>query len=148
MGYISRVVGIAAVKSHEAKPSAISPLYRKRAKYIPEFHDCPCYNILIPWLQRGSYIIFFMLVGDVSRRQANTREVSDIFHFTAIHFLPERHSAMVLIYILHTSPVHCTVRFPMTRSVRYQPIFNGLKFTLHRARVVNNVVITTVIEMV
>ena len=58
-GYISRVVGIAAVKSHEAKPSAISPLYRKRVEYIPEFHDCPCYNILIPWLQRGSYITFF-----------------------------------------------------------------------------------------
>ena len=36
----------------------------------------------------------------------------------------------------------------MTRSVRYQPIFNGLNFTLHRARVLNNVVITTVIEMV
>ena len=36
---------IAAVKSHEAKPSAISPLYRKRVEYIPEFHDCPCYNI-------------------------------------------------------------------------------------------------------
>ena len=36
----------------------------------------------------------------------------------------------------------------MTHSVRYQPIFNGLKFTLHRARVLNNVVITTVIEMV
>ena len=28
-GYISRVGGIAAVKSHEAKPSAISPLYLK-----------------------------------------------------------------------------------------------------------------------
>ena len=36
----------------------------------------------------------------------------------------------------------------MTRSVSYQPIFNGLKFTLHCARVLNNVVITTVIEMV
>ena len=56
--YFSRVVGIAAVKSHEAKPSVISPLYRKRVEYIPEFHDCPCYNILIPWLQRGSYITF------------------------------------------------------------------------------------------
>ena len=43
--FISRVVGIAAVKSHEAKPSAISPLYRKRVEYIPDFHDCPCYNI-------------------------------------------------------------------------------------------------------
>ena len=83
---------------------------RKRVEYIPEFHDCPCYNILIPWLQRGSYITFFTLVGDISRRQvifhvgsdisrrqANTREISDIFHFTAIHFLPERHSAMVLV---------------------------------------------------
>ena len=29
----------------------------------------------------------------------NTREISDIFHFAAMHFLPERHSAMVLIYI-------------------------------------------------
>ena len=91
MGYISRVVGIAAVKSHEAKPSAISPLYQKRVEYIPEFHDYPCYNIiLIPWLllstpflyssnttfsallqatQRGCYITFFTLVGDILRRQ-------------------------------------------------------------------------------
>ena len=67
---ISRVVGIAEVKSHEAKPSVISPLYLKLVQYIPEFHDCPCYNILlIPWLQRGSYITFFTLVGDISRRQ-------------------------------------------------------------------------------
>ena len=36
----------------------------------------------------------------------------------------------------------------MTCSVTYQPIFNGLKFMLHRALVLNNVVITTVIEMV
>ena len=36
----------------------------------------------------------------------------------------------------------------MTRSVRYQPIFNGLTFTLHRARVLIDVVITIVIEMV
>ena len=42
-----------------------------------------------------------MSVGDISRRQANTREISDIFHFTAIHFLPERHSAMVLINPSH-----------------------------------------------
>ena len=45
-------------------------------------------------------------------------------------------------------PPPLTVHFPMTRSVRYQPIFNGLKFTLHRTRVLNYVVITTVIEMV
>ena len=36
----------------------------------------------------------------------------------------------------------------MTCSMRYQPTFNGLKFTLHRACVLNNIVITTVIEMV
>ena len=36
----------------------------------------------------------------------------------------------------------------MMRSMRYQPIFNGLKFTLHCARVLNNLVITTVVEMV
>ena len=63
--------------------------------------------------QLGSYITFFTLVGDILRRQvftsvgdisrlqANTREISDIFHFTAIHFLPERHSAMVLECLLH-----------------------------------------------
>ena len=45
-----------AIKSHEAKPSAISPLYRKRVENIPEFHDCPCYNILIPWLHNGGAI--------------------------------------------------------------------------------------------
>ena len=40
----------------------------------------------------------------------------------------------------------------MTRSVRYQPIFkpifDGLKLTLHRARLLSYVVITNVIEMV
>ena len=56
--------------------------------------------MLIPWLHNGGAIsLLFTLVGDISRRQANTREISDIFHFTAIHFLPERHSPMVLIYI-------------------------------------------------
>ena len=43
---------------------------------------------------------YFTSVGDISRRQANTRVISDIFHFTAIHFLPERHSAMVLYICL------------------------------------------------
>ena len=36
----------------------------------------------------------------------------------------------------------------ITRSVRYQPVFHTLYFTLHCARVLNNVVLTTVIEMV
>ena len=51
-----------------------------------------------------------MSVGDISRRQANTREISDIFHFTAIHFLPERHSAMVLIYIRTPTRLHYPAR--------------------------------------
>ena len=31
-----------------------------------------------------------------SSKSRNTREISDIFHFAAIHFLPEQLSAMVL----------------------------------------------------
>ena len=48
-----------------------------------------------------------------------------------------------------------TVHFSMTRSVRYQPILHTLYYTLHTEhayclsyRFLNNVVITTVIEMV
>ena len=59
---------------------------------------------------------------------------------------------VIYIYIF-TSPTHCT--FSMTRSVRYQPILHTLYYTLHTEhayclsyRFLNNVVITTVIEMV
>ena len=52
-------------------------------------------------------------------------------------------------------PPPFTVYFPMTRSVRYQPILHTLYYTLHTEhayclsyRFLNNVVITTVIEMV
>ena len=45
-------------------------------------------------------------------------------------------------------PYALTVYFPILRSVKYQPIFHTLYFTLHRARVLNNIVLTTVIEMV
>ena len=58
---------LAAVKSHEAKPSAISPLYRKRVEYIPEFHNCPCYNILIPWLLHSSNTPFSTLLQATQR---------------------------------------------------------------------------------
>ena len=58
----------------------------------------------------------------------------------------ERGRYVINIYIYYMPPL-LTVHFPMTRSMRYHPIFNGLKFMLHRARVLNNVVITTVIEM-
>ena len=52
-------------------------------------------------------------------------------------------------------PPPLTVHFPMTRSVRYQPILHTLYYTLHTEhayclsyRFFNNVVMTTVIEMV
>ena len=53
-----------------------------------------------------------------------------------------------VISLIYYIPPSLTVHFPMMRSARYQPIFNGLNFMLHRACVLNNVVITTVIEMV
>ena len=60
----------------------------------------------------------------------------------------------VYIYIYYIPPP-LTVHFSMTRSVRYQPILHTLYYTLHTEhayclsyRFFNNVVITTVIEMV
>ena len=56
---------------------------------------------------------------------------------------------------LNYIPLPLTVHFSMTRSVRYQPIFNTLYYTLHTEHAdclsycfLNNVVISTVIEMV
>ena len=43
-------------------------------------------------------------------------------------------------------PSPLTVHFPITRSVRYQPIFNTLYFMLHRACVLNNVVLTNALK--
>ena len=74
-------------------------------------------------------------------------------------------SAIALLYpassfqsrfrVIYYIPPPLTVHFSMTRSVRYQPIFNTLYYTLHTEhayclsyRFLNNVVITTVIEMV
>ena len=60
----------------------------------------------------------------------------------------------IYIYIYYIPPP-LTVHFSMTRSVRYQPILHTLYYTLHTEhayclsyRFLNNVVITTVIEMV
>ena len=60
--------------------------------------------------------------------------------------------ACICIYYI---PPPLTVHFPMTHSVRYQPILHTLYHTLHTEhayclsyRFLNNVVITTVIEMV
>ena len=60
------------------------------------------------------------------------------------------------IYIcIYYIPPPLTVHFSMTRSVRYQPILHTLYYTLHTEhayclsyRFLNNVVVTTVIEMV
>ena len=63
----------------------------------------------------------------------------------------------VLTYtnFIYYIPPPLTVHFPMTRSVRYQPILHTLYYMLHTEhayclsyRFLNNVVITTVIEMV
>ena len=58
------------------------------------------------------------------------------------------------IYIYYIPPP-LTVHFSMTRSVRYQPLLHTLYYTLHTEhayclsyRFLNNLVITTVIEMV
>ena len=51
------------------------------------------------------------------------------------HFLVSMEFRDIYIYIYYIPP-QLTVHFLMMRSVRYQPIFNGLKFmkfTLHRA---------------
>ena len=65
---------------------------------------------------------------------------------------------MTTIYIniyIYYIPPPLTVHFSMTRSVRYQPILHTLYYTLHTEHVyclsyrfMNNMVITTVIEMV
>ena len=79
---IFSVVGIVAVKSHEAKPSAISPIYRKRVVYIPEFHDCPCYNINTMATQNGGAIsLFSRWLGDISRRQVIFHVVKQIAEY-------------------------------------------------------------------
>ena len=60
-----------------------------------------------------------------------------------------------IIYNIYYIPTPLTVHFPMMCSVRYQPILHTLYYTLHTEhayclsyRFLNNVVITTVIEMV
>ena len=70
------------------------------------------------------------------------------------HFSPRQTHTHTHIYIYYIPPP-LTVHFSMTRSVRYQPILHTLYYTLHTEhayclsyRFLNNVVITTVIEMV
>ena len=60
----------------------------------------------------------------------------------------------IYVYIYYIPPP-LTVHFPMTCSVRYQPLLHTLYYTLHTEHAcclsysfLNNVVVTTVIEMV
>ena len=53
-------------------------------------------------------------------------------------------SRYICIYYI---PYALTVHFPITSSMRYQPIFHTLYFTLHCTRLLNNVILTTVIVM-
>ena len=75
-------------------------------------------------------------------------KVSRSLKYDSIFFFVHKH---IIYYI----PPPLTVHFSMTRSVRYQPILHTLYYTLHTEhayclsyRFLNNVVITTVIEMV
>ena len=61
---------------------------------------------------------------------------------------PYIESSDIDIYIYNYISSAFTVYFPITRSMIYQPIFHTLYFMLHCARILNNVVLTTVIEMV
>ena len=78
-----------------------------------------------------------------------------IFHGTrTVKYYCKNMKYRINIYIYYIPPP-LTVHFSMTRSVRYQPILHTLYYTLHtehayclRYRYLNNVDITTVIEMV
>ena len=71
----------------------------------------------------------------------------------APHWGVQSRFRVIYVYYYIASPL--TVHFSMTRSVRYQPILHTLYYTLHTGhayclsyRFLNNVVLTTVIEMV
>ena len=76
------------------------------------------------------------------------------YTYNSWNIYPEYHSCRAITYTYYITPP-LTVHFPMTRSVRYQPILHTLYYSLHTEhayclsyRLLNNVVITTVIEMV
>ena len=88
------------------------------------------------------YIIYYYILLRASERSERSEHIVVVslrFYYIYIYYIPP------------PLPVH----FSMTRSVRYQPIFNTLYYTLHTGhayclsyRFFNSVVITTVIEMV
>ena len=81
--------------------------------------------------------------------------VQSILHFFSSFFLKCFFFITCIIIYIYYIPPPLTVHFTMTRSVRYQPILHTLYYTLHTEhayclsyRFFNNVVTTTVIEMV
>ena len=89
-------------------------------------------------------------------------ENSGYVYYSTYKFIGERSEPLSMVFndqqrdiYIYYIPPPLTLHFSMTRSVRYQPIFNTLYYTLHTEhayclsyRFLNNVVITTVIEMV
>ena len=71
-----------------------------------------------------------------------------LVHFSKNAVYPKRVYQYTYYIYTYYIPSPLTVHFRITRSMRYQPIFLTLYFTLHCAHVLNNVVLTTVIEMV
>ena len=75
-----------------------------------------------------------------------------LYYFITPHAQREQGKVIragVLMYIyIYNIPSPLTVHFPITHSVRYQPIFHNLYFMLHCAHVSNNIILTTIMEMV
>ena len=105
------------------------------------------------------------MISDLSYtcRELCTRKITTVKYHGISHatrFRKYYHKNMKyrinILYIhIYYIPSPLTVHFSMTRSVRYEPILHTLYYTLHTEhacclsyRFLNNVVITTVIEMV
>ena len=98
-----------------------------------------------------------MLFGINSTRNAtnSTRLRLVLLRASLVLLIPNSTANRAITYTYYYIPPPLTVHFSMTRSVRYQPILHTLYYTLHTEhayclsyRFFNNVVITTVIEMV
>ena len=53
----------------------------------------------------------YVIVMTLFQISPNTREIRDIFHFCAIHFLLERKSAMVIVYVIARIRVEFRINF-------------------------------------
>ena len=103
-----------------------------------------------------------LLDGNVHNNKCPNHLFSQIWSHLNFFILPARASeqgnviGLVSVYIyVYYIPPPLTVHFSMMRSVRYQPILHTLYYTLHTEhayclsyRFLNNVVTTTIVEMV